>query len=253
MSGKRPADKRIQFSLVSYVCPVSTTLKLLAFDTSTEWCSAAVLADGAVHSQAVWAGQKHSELLLPMVQEVLAEAGLALAQLDAIAVGQGPGSFTGLRIACGAAQGLAFGSGLPVIQVITLEAMAAHALKAIAVGGVVACIDARMNEVYAAIYEKSAAGLRAVSTPGLYAPAQAPLPSDDMSYIGCGSGFKGYADILAERYAGQLVRIEPDVHPHAEAIAALAVTKWQAGDYVAAEAVEPLYIRDKVALKTCER
>lgn len=239
--------------LVSNLCPVSPTLKLLAFDTSTEWCSAAVLADGRVHSRAVLAGQKHSELLLPMVQEVLTEAGLVLARLDAIAVGQGPGSFTGLRIACGAAQGLAFGAGLPVIQVSTLEAMAAYALKDVAIGGVVACIDARMNEIYAAIYEKSAAGLRAASAPGLYAPAQAPLPSGDMRHIGCGSGFKGYADILADRYAGQLASIEPEIHPHAEAVASLAAVKWQAGDYVAAEAVEPLYIRDKVALKTCER
>lgn len=188
-----------------------------------------------------------------MVQEVLAEAGLALGQLDAIAVGQGPGSFTGLRIACGAAQGLAFGAGLPVIQVTTLEAMAAHALKDAAVGGAVACIDARMHEVYAAIYEKTAAGLRLASAPGLYAPAQAPLPTGDMSYIGCGSGFKGYANILAGRYAGRLVGIEPEVHPHAEAVANLATAKWQANGYVAAEAVEPLYIRDKVALKTCER
>lgn len=206
-----------------------------------------------MHGQAVLAGQRHSELLLPMVQAVLAETGLALGQLDAIAVGQGPGSFTGLRIGCGVAQGLAFGAGLPVIGVVTLEAMATHALKDTAGGGVVACIDARMNEVYAALYEKSAAGLREVLAPGLYAPAQAPLPPGDRAYIGCGSGFKGYADILAERYAGRLARIEPELHPHAEAIAALAAIKWRAGEYVAAEAVEPLYIRDKVALKTSER
>jgi len=212
-----------------------------------------VLLDGTVYSRAVLAGQKHSELLLPMVQAVLAEADLALSQVDAIAVGQGPGSFTGLRIGCGVAQGLAFGASLPVVEVITLEAMAAYALKDAASGGVVACLDARMNEVYAAIYEKSVSGLHTASEPGLYAPGQAPLPEGDMVYLGCGSGFIGYSAILAERYAGRLARVAPEMHPHAEAIARLAADKWQAGDFVAAESVEPLYIRDKVALKTCER
>ena len=212
-----------------------------------------MLADSAVHGRAVLAGQKHSELLLPMVQAVLADAGLSLAQLDAIAIGQGPGSFTGLRIACGAAQGLAFGADLPVVQVVTLEALAAQGLKDTASGGAVACIDARMNEGYVALYEKSESGLQTVSGPALLPPSQAPMPPEGTPYIGCGSGFKGYADILSERYAGRLGRIDAECHPHAESIAGLAGTKWQAGIYVAAEAVEPLYIRDKVALKTSER
>lgn len=228
-------------------------MKILAFDTSTEWCSAALHVDGAVRSQAVLAGQKHSELLLPMVQGLLAEAGLALGQLDALAVGHGPGSFTGLRIACGAAQGLAFGAGLPVITVVTLEAMAAQALRDMQSGGALACIDARMGEVYAALYEKADAGLREVLAPQLYAPAQAPLPETGQAYVGCGSGFAAYAAILAERYAGKLAAVQVDIHPHAEAIAELALAKWQRGDCLAPEAVEPLYIRNKVALKTCER
>lgn len=228
-------------------------MKILAFDTSTEWCSAALYVDGAVHGQAVLAGQKHSELLLPMVRGVLAEAGLALGQLDALAVGHGPGSFTGLRIACGVAQGLAFGAGLPVIAVVTLEAMAAQALRDTQAVGAVACIDARMSEVYAALYEKTDSGLHEVLAPGLYAPAQAPLPAAGQAYVGCGSGFGAYADILAERYAGTLAAIRADIHPHAEAIARLAVDKWQRGDTLAPAAVEPLYIRNKVALKTCER
>ncbi|NWG86554.1 MAG: tRNA (adenosine(37)-N6)-threonylcarbamoyltransferase complex dimerization subunit type 1 TsaB [Hydrogenophilaceae bacterium] len=228
-------------------------MKILAFDTSTEWCSVALDIDGAVASQSVLAGQKHSELLLPMLHGLLAEAGLTLRQLDALAIGQGPGSFTGLRIACGTAQGLAFGASLPVVEVGTLEAMAAQALAPGDVDGVVACVDARMHEVYAAVYAKTAAGIEARIGPGLFAPAQAPWPVAAGRYLGCGSGFAAYAELLQARYAGRLVAVRPELYPHAEWIARLAADKWQAGQAVAAEAVEPLYIRDKVALKTCER
>ena len=213
----------------------------------------AVLADGAMHSQAVLAGQRHSQLLLPMVSEVLAAAGLSLGRLDALAIGQGPGSFTGLRIACGAAQGLAFGAGLPVVTVVTLEAMAARALRDTAAAGAVACIDARMGEVYAGIYAKTEAGLQTLLGPALFAPTQTPLPEAGRAWVGCGSGFAAYGEVLAERYAGKLAAVLPDIHPHAEAIAELAQAKWRRGEQVAAEAVEPLYIRNKVALKTCER
>lgn len=228
-------------------------MKILAFDTSTEWCSVALNLDGELTAQAVLAGQKHSELLLPMLHDLLAEAGLALNQLDALAIGQGPGSFTGLRIACGAAQGLAFGAGLPVVPVVTLEAMAAQALATEGFDGVAVCVDARMNEVYAAIYAKTAGGLEAQVPPGLFAPAQAPLPESEGRHLGCGSGFAAYADALAARYGSRLAALRPELYPNAEWIARLAADKWRAGQAVAAEAVEPLYIRDKVALKTRER
>ncbi|TCS70561.1 tRNA threonylcarbamoyladenosine biosynthesis protein TsaB [Sulfuritortus calidifontis] len=228
-------------------------MKILAFDTSTEWCSVALDLDGTLSSRAVLAGQRHSEWLLPMVQELLAEAGLVLTQLDALAIGQGPGSFTGLRIACGAAQGLAFGANLPVVPVITLEAMAAQALADSEFDGAVVCVDARMNEVYAAVYAKAPAGLAAQVAPGLFAPSAAPLPVAAGRYLGCGSGFAAYAEPLATRYGDRLAELRPERYPHAEWIARLAADKWRAGQAVVAEAVEPLYIRDKVALKTCER
>jgi tRNA threonylcarbamoyladenosine biosynthesis protein TsaB len=226
-------------------------LKILAFDTSTEWCSVALDLDGELTSQAVQAGQKHSELLLPMVHDLLAEAGLALNRLDALAIGQGPGSFTGLRIACGTAQGLAFGAGLPVVPVVTLEAMAAQALAAGEDDAAVVCVDARMNEVYAAIYARTPSGIETRVAPGLFAPGGAPLPESGGRHLGCGSGFAAYADLLAARYGDRLARLEPGLYPHAEWIARLAAER--ADQAVAAEAVEPLYIRDKVALKTCER
>ncbi len=124
-------------------------LKILAFDTSTEYCSVALFLDGAIKSREVLAGQRHSELILPMVRQGLAEGGLALTQLDGIAFGAGPGSFTGLRIACGIAQGLAFGADLPVLGVCTLEALAQEAGG----GRVIAALDARMSQIYHAAYE----------------------------------------------------------------------------------------------------
>lgn len=227
-------------------------LKILAFDTSTEWCSAALSLDGEVRTRAVHAGQKHSELLLPMVTALLDEAGLALRDLDLIAFGQGPGSFTGLRIACGVAQGLAFGAGLPVLGVVTLEALAEEAALETDGDRVVACLDARMREVYAAIYRRAGAGWQVESAPGLYAPAEAPLPEGE-GYIGCGSGFAAYAEVLADRYAGRLSHVQPELHPHARAIARLAGARFAQTGGLPPEAAEPFYVRDKVALKTCER
>ena len=223
-------------------------MKILAFDTSTDWCSAALQVDGEVRVRETLAGQKHSELLVPMVMDLLGEAGLSLGALDALAFGKGPGSFTGVRIACGVAQGLAYGANLPVVGVVTLEAMALEAGAEAAV----CCLDARMKEVYSAVYRRTPAGLRAEIEPGLYAPTAAPLP-DGEGYLGCGSGFAAYADVLAERYAGRLTAVWPEIYPHARAIARLAAAELARGGGGPAESAEPLYVRDKVALKTCER
>lgn len=227
-------------------------MNILAFDTATEWCSAALMLGSEVCARAVHAGQRHSELLLPMINGLLAEAGLGLRQLDLIAFGQGPGSFTGLRIACSVAQGLAFGAGLPVLGVVTLEALAEEVGRDTGAERVVACIDARMREVYAAIYRRAGMDWQVERAPGLYAPAAAPLPEGE-GYVGAGSGFDAYAGILAERYAGRLGAVRPELHPHARAIARLAGMRFAREGGLPPEAAEPLYVRDKVALKTCER
>ncbi len=125
-------------------------MKILALDTSTEFLSLALWQHGAVAVREMLAGQKHSELVLPLVRELLDEAGLQLADLDGIAFGMGPGSFTGLRIGCGVAQGLVYGANLPVVGVCTLEALAQQA----GADRVIACLDARMNEVYHAAYQR---------------------------------------------------------------------------------------------------
>lgn len=203
-------------------------------------------------SHAVMAGNRHSELLLPMIDELLADAGWQLRELDGLAYGRGPGSFTGLRIGCGVAQGLAFAAELPVIGISTLAAMAEEIHADMAEGDtpthVLACLDARMNEVYAAAYRCTATGVEEVQAPTVLKPETLAMPEGE-GWIGCGNGFATYRDLLR----GRLVEVRPDVHPHARSIVRLALPRFLAGEGGPAESAEPLYVRDKVALKTCER
>ena len=226
-------------------------MKIIAFDTATEWCTAALWRDGACASREVRAGQKHSELLVPMIMELLAEAGLSLRDLDGLAYGMGPGSFTGLRIACGVAQGLALGAGLPVLGVSTLEALAEETHARHGADRVAACLDARMNEIYAGLYQREGDAWRALAGPLVCPPAAVPIPAAD-GFVGAGSGFAAYP-ALGERLSGRLAAVDADLAPHARAIARLAAPRFARGEGLPAEAAEPVYVRDKVALKICER
>lgn len=221
-------------------------MRILAFDTSTEYLSVALRLGGETLSRDLRAGQQHSELLLPLAQELLTEAGVGLRDLDAIAFGQGPGMFTGLRIGCGVAQGLAFGAGLPVAPVSTLLALAEGSGEP----RVIACLDARMGEVYHAAYERQE-GWRVATAPSLCAPEAAPAVVGH-GWAGVGSGFSVYHEVLSRRYHGQLVRVDGTRFPHAADIARLAEAFGPAA-WVAPEAAAPVYLRDKVALKTSER
>jgi tRNA threonylcarbamoyladenosine biosynthesis protein TsaB len=223
-------------------------LKLLALDTSTELCSAALDLDGEVRVREELAGNRHSQLVLPMVRALLAEAGLAFADLDGLAYGMGPGSFTGLRIGCGIAQGLAFAADLQVVGVGTLEALAAGQEAE----RVYACLDARMHEVYAAAYRRAGDGWVCALAPGVYKPDAVPLP-EETGWIGCGSGFTAYPEALAGRLGPRLAEVRPQAWPHARDIARLARPRFLAGEAGAPDSAEPLYVRDKVALKTSER
>lgn len=223
-------------------------MKILALDTSTEYCSVALLDDDRVSSAGDQAGQRHSELLLPMVDRLLRDAGLRLDQLDGIAFGAGPGSFTGLRIACSVAQGLAFGAGKTVVPISTLLALAEGSGAARAV----TALDARMNEVYLAAYVRDGDGWRTVIRPCLQVPTVVPELSGD-GWTAAGSGFAVREGALVEACAGKLARIEALRYPHAADMARLAAPLFAAGLGVAPEAAEPLYLRDKVALKVAER
>jgi tRNA threonylcarbamoyladenosine biosynthesis protein TsaB len=223
-------------------------MKLLALDTSTEFLSLALWHDGDVRVREMRAGQKHSELILPLLRELLNEAGWQLADLDGIAFGEGPGSFTGLRIGCGVAQGLAFGAGLPVIGVCTLEALAQQAGQP----KIIACLDARMNEVYHAVYVRENDRWQIVAGPGLYAPEQVPGVEGE-GWCGIGSGWDQFNAAMNEVYAGQLVQTITGVFPLARHMAELAAPRFSRGEGHPAHEAAPLYIRNKVALTTRER
>lgn len=223
-------------------------MKILALDASTEYCSVALWRDGETEALGERAGQRHSELLLPMADRLLARHGLRVKALDGIAFGQGPGSFTGLRIACGLAQGLAFGAGLPVVGVGTLAAMAV----ACGAAHVVCALDARMGEVYLAAYSRTGEGWSTALEPVVCAPCEAPeLPAG--AWVGCGAGFTALESALERRYADRLSRVEPGIVPHAREIAQLAAHEFEQGRAQPAERAAPLYLRDKVALRTDER
>lgn len=223
-------------------------MHILALETSTEFCSVALSQDGKITSRSELAGQRHSELLIAMLDELLSEAGVTLAQLDGVAFGMGPGSFTGVRIACGAAQGLALGADLRVVGVCTLQALA----QASGHDKVIAALDARMGELYLAAYEKRAGAWVTVCEPSMCLPQTAPAVEGD-GWFGAGSGFAISGPALSERYDGQLSGSDGQVVPQASAIAQLAVDMFAAGLGMDAAQAMPLYLRDKVALKTLER
>jgi len=223
-------------------------MKLLAFDTSTQWLTIACVHGERWIEREELAGQAHSQRLLPLVDEVMAEAGLALAELDAIAFGAGPGSFTGVRIGCGVAQGLGFGAGLKLLPVSTLEALAESAWQAHGWTRVVACLDARMREVYVAAYRREDDRWVIEREPAVMRPDDVALTPSATS--GAGDGFAAYPD-LASRLG--LDRVDAAAMPRARAIAAIAMPQVSAGRGVAASEALPLYVRHRVALTTAER
>ena len=218
-------------------------MKILALDTSTDACTAAVWVDGAVHEQFEIAQQ--SARILPMVDAVLAEAGLTLSQLDAIAFGRGPGSFTGLRIAAGVVQGLAFGADLPVVPVSSLAALS----QGQNAGRVLAAFDARIQQVYWGAYVRNAEGIVELQgEEGVYAPDRIPLPEGN-DWLGAGSGWDQYADALLTYLGTRATEWRKQCFPHARDVAELGAVGFNQGRVVAPELALPVYLRDEVAVK----
>lgn len=212
-------------------------MRFAALEMSTDWCSVALWLDGETHALERRAPNRHSEYALPMLESLMQGAG----RLDGVAFGAGPGSFTGLRIACGLAQGLAFAHGLPVLGVSTLEAVAEES------GGsrVIACLDARMREVYYAALEKKGHRWMQVIAAQCVPPEAAPKPSGE-GWLGAGNGFAAYGDF-------GLKKVLPEVHPTASAVARLAAPRLAAGEGMDAALAVPVYLRDKVALTLAEQ
>ena len=217
---------------------------ILAIETSTELASVALLYRGQLISHEAAGVQTHSQTVLPMVQALLAQAGIALSDCDAIAYGAGPGSFTGVRTACGVAQGLAFGANLPVVPVVTLLSIAAACREVCSATDVLVVLDARMDEVYWAQYRYQD-GWQVVTVPTLSA-------SSDVRMTGtatvCGNGLAAYPSAF-EGWKGAF----PEIVPHASQVARLAELEFIAGRTVKAHEAQPIYLRNKVALTTAER
>ena len=222
---------------------------LLALDTATEACSVALLHNGQVFSRYGVIPRLHAQSILPMISEVLAEAGVAKTDLEAIAFGRGPGAFTGLRIAVGVVQGLAFALRIPVLPVSNLAAIAQRAYREQSVQQVAVAIDARMDEVYWGCYREDAGEMRLVGAEAVLAPEAAQLPEDASGdWFGAGTGW-GYADRLSLKpYA-----MEAGMLPHAQDLLTLARFAWARGEAIRADDAQPVYLRDKVAATKAER
>ncbi|CAI8774778.1 tRNA (adenosine(37)-N6)-threonylcarbamoyltransferase complex dimerization subunit type 1 TsaB [Methylocaldum szegediense] len=224
-------------------------MKILAIETATEACSAALLIDDAVIERYELAPQRHNRLILPMIESLLAEAGIKIAQVDALAFGRGPGSFTGVRIAAGVAQGIAFGADLPVVPVSTLAALAQDALTEASETIAFPCIDARMSEVYWGVYRKGEAGLaELLGQESVLPPDRVSFP-DQAGGVGIGSGWKTYGSVLEERLGGCVKRLMPDRFPRAAMVARLGADAFGKGLFVQPEQALPVYLRDNVAKK----
>ena len=223
-------------------------MKILALETSTDSGSVALLDGDVLTERPVVGRPGHSETLLPEVVALLESCGVALAQLDAIAFGAGPGAFTGLRLACGVAQGLALGLGKPVIPVGNLEALASQCRE----GAVFVAADARMSEVYFAAYRRTPAGLEEVLAPACATPSEVRLPPEG-TWFGFGTAFRAYQGTLVPGLGARLDGFDEAPVPLASSIARLAAKRFLRGEVVDPALAAPLYVRDKVALTTAER
>ena len=223
-------------------------MKLLALDTATEACSVALNLDGEVVEHFEVIPRRHSRELLPMVDSLLARAGLALGDMDALAFGRGPGAFTGLRVATAMVQGLAFAANLPVIPVSTLAALAQQGLREEGARHVLSAIDARMGEVYWGAFAEQDSLMKPLMAESVIAPDKVPMPNIEQPWYGMGTGW-AFREQMAARVTGCVV----ETYPHALDIALLAAHDFHQGRLLPAEQAMPVYLRDKVALKKSER
>jgi len=220
-------------------------VKLLAIETATDACSAALSIDGELRERFEIAPRAHTELILPMIDELMAEAGITISQMDAMAFGRGPGAFTGVRIAVGVTQGIAFAVDLPVVPVSTLAALAQGTRE----DRVLAALDARMDEVYWGAYQRNAAGLmEQVGEECVSPPDEVPCPPGN-DWRGAGAGWLAYEARLLACCAGQVTSWDGTGFPHAGDVARLGIAGYEAGQGVNAEQALPVYLRDKVTWK----
>lgn len=243
MALEKMSSSRSNAGSFLFSCPNAMTT-LLALDTATEACSVALLHDGRVLSHYEVAPRMHAQRLLPMIQQLLGEAGIAASALDAIAFGRGPGAFTGVRIAIGVVQGLAFALDRPVLPVSNLAVLAQRALREQGATQVAAAIDARMDEVYWGCYRAEAGEMRLLGQEAVLPPEHAEAPrGSDGEWFGAGTGWGTFAARLALRPVG----MDGSMLPHAEDLLTLARFAWARGEALPADQAQPVYLRDQVA------
>jgi tRNA threonylcarbamoyladenosine biosynthesis protein TsaB len=223
-------------------------VNLFAVETSTELCSIALLRGSELFVEEVLAGNRHAEILVGLVERLFGRARLRPADMDAFAFGQGPGAFTGIRIACGLAQGLAFGADRPVVPVPSLLALAEQSNERRVVAG----LDARMGEAYLAAYARNGADWDEIIAPRLATDGTLPPLPGRGGWVATGSGFDSHAWLRDAYRDAVVMRLEGDL-PRAGAVARIAARRFGRGAAIPAEQAAPLYLRDKVALTTEER
>jgi len=224
-------------------------MKLLTLDTSTEACTCALYVDGDISQRFEIAPRRHTELILPMAEALLAEADLRPTQLDAIAFGQGPGSFTGIRIACGVTQGIAFAADIPAIPISSLATLAQTAFLTHQATQVLTAFDARMQEVYFAHYQlDNNKVMQCVSEEVVCSPDQVTIPTTQ-NWFGAGEGWQSYQTALLHRLGKYVTDYQSELYPQAKAMIPLALAAFEQNKVVSAEHVLPRYLRNKVADK----
>lgn len=220
--------------------------KILAIDASSEACSAALLIDNEIYERSEVIPRKHTELILPMVDEVLAEGGVSLNQVDAIAFNRGPGSFTGVRVSTSVTQGLAFALDLPVIPISGLATVAQGAWRNSKHENLLVIVDARMKEAYWACYQHQQGTMKLLGEEHV-SPVSAINKPDEGEWIAVGSGVSVYNKDVQAIVADSVISLSVDSgNPQARDVADLAINEFESGNIVSAMDAQPIYIRDKV-------
>jgi len=227
-------------------------MKILAIDTATEACSAAIYVDGEVLSEYKLAPREHTQLILPMVDRLLSQAGLKINQLDALSFARGPGAFTGVRIAAGVVQGLSYADDLPVVPVSTLAAMAAGIYYQHGHQNVLSAIDARMSEVYWGAYHVQQDAIQLIDDEVVSAVENLQLSGEEytsQNWVAAGTGWSAYQTEFEKKINIAQEQIFADCLPSAEVIVKLAAQDYAQGKQMTAHQAQPVYLRDNVAKK----
>jgi tRNA threonylcarbamoyladenosine biosynthesis protein TsaB len=227
-------------------------MNILALDTCTESCSAALLYQGQLFERVEMTQRGHSELILGMMDQLFAEAKTSISEINAVAFGRGPGSFTGVRVGVGVAQGIAFARDIPVIPISSLAANAQGVVDTFNTDYIAVAMDARMGEVYGASYQVKD-GLVQLLNEEIVCPPEQFKPMSEQSWLGIGTGWTEYESILTENFAGQLEQVNATCFPQAASIIKLAQHEAEAGRLLPADQALPVYLRNNVAKKKGEQ